>query len=369
MRCSRANRARSCICCGSVVAKSLVVKLGAIGDVVLALPALEVLREEHPQDHVTFLIGKASAPLLENHPALNRLWVIDENIFWQKRLFSLFRLARELRRERFDRVYILHWSSWFHRFFKILGVPERWGFNRDGHASALTRHVPYVEGSPNAHDVSQYVAAVSNRFSASPVPHKAPRLYFSENEKRVAKLLTGDRALPIAIAPGGGNNAKLFMPQKRWLPERYQELAERLIQEEQATLFVCGDASEAPLLKSLADRFPKNVQILAGKMSLRETAAVISQCRLFIGNDSGLFHVAGAVGTPVVGVFGPTSPHGKMPTWGPYQLLYSQEPCSPCYKHGQAPPCPYELQCMVHISTQSALEAAQSLLRVKSKTI
>ncbi len=328
----------------------------------LSLPALELLREEHPKAHITLLVGQACAPLVQDHPALNRLWVIEERLFWQKKVVALVRLAWQLRQQRFDQVYILHWSPLFHRFFQLIGIPVRWGFARDAHAQALTRSVPYVEGGSAAHDVSQYIAAVSERHVVSGQPLRQPRIVLSDAEKEAASMRIKHAGYTLVVAPGGGNNAKLFMPQKRWPAKRFAELAERLILEERVSLCVVGDASEAALLEPLHQKYPEHVTMLAGALSLRETAAVIAVCRLFIGNDSGLFHIAGAVGTPPIVFFGPTSPHGKMPLWLAHRLLYSQEPCSPCYKHGSAPPCPYDLKCMEHISVSQALAATTDLL-------
>ncbi len=278
----------------------------------------------------------------------------------------MIELALRLRRQRFRKVYILHWSPLFHRFFQAIGIADRWGFARDRHASALTRQSSYVEAHPEAHEISQYLAAVSDRYHVSSVPSRTPRLFLSSDEKSFARNLISLHRCPIAIAPGGGHNPKLVMPQKRWLPERFVQLGEQLILNQQATLLVVGDASEAGLLKPLIEKYPSQIKNFSGQITLRETAAVIQSCRLFIGNDSGLFHIAGAAGTPSLVFFGPTSPHGKMPLWLPYRLLYSQEPCSPCYKHGYAPPCPYQLKCMDHLSVQSASEAAMDLLKATS---
>lgn len=342
--------------------KFLVVKLAAIGDAVLSLAALDALREEHPGAQITALMGHACAPVAEHHPALDRLWRIDETIFWKKRPVALLKLAWALRKERFDRVFILHWSPLFHHYFKWIGIPDRWGFAREGKASALTRQVPYVEASPAVHDVAQYLSAVSRNYSACAIPARAPHIHLIADETAWASAARGREKLTVAIAPGGGNNPKLFMPQKRWLTQRFIELGERLIRDQQAQLFVLGDASEKALLAPLASRLPERVKVFAGQASLRQTAALIKASQLFIGNDSGLLHVSGAVGTPSLSFFGPTSPLGKLPVWLSHQVLYTQEACSPCYKHGFAPPCPYELKCMTHISTDAAYQAVLRLL-------
>jgi len=340
--------------------KILIVKLSAIGDVVLSTPVAEALRRDFPDARIDWLVGRAASPLVEHNPYVDRIHAIDEHIFWRKRLVALASLFRMLRRERYDAAYILHWSPWFHLFFWLLGVPFRAGFARDGRSFKLTRARPYVEADAQRHDAAQYLSLVSD--GARP---ERPRLFFSAEESgALDRLLRGrgadDLKRSVAIAPGGGNNPKLFMPQKRWPARYFSELVRRLLVDSYtASIFVVGDADERALLE--ATIVDARVMIMAGTLSLRQTALLIQRCGLFVGNDSGLTHVAAAVDVPTVAFFGPTSPAGKTPFWSPQSTLYAEEPCSPCYRYGYAPPCPYALRCLETISPDQAMAAIQKL--------
>ena len=341
--------------------KILIAKLSAIGDVVLSVPVAAALRERFPDAEISWLVGKAAAPLLENNPNIHHLMIIDETIFWRKRWIPLLRLFFKLRAERFDAVYILHWSQWFHGFFWLLGVPQRIGFARDGRAFRLTRSRPYQEAADSVHDVAQYLSLTecSSRL--------LPAIYFSPQERASLPLLIAEETLPengpcIAIAPGGGHNAKLFMPQKRWPADHFSQLLSLLLAKEpQTTFLVLGDQSEQHLLREDLLAHPR-VRLIAGRLSLRQTALLLSRCALFVGNDSGLLHVAGALRIPSVSLFGPTSPLGKLPEWTPHAALYTREVCSPCYKYGEAPPCPYGLRCLHKISPEQVIETIDQVL-------
>jgi ADP-heptose:LPS heptosyltransferase len=232
----------------------------------------------------------------------------------------------------------------------------------------LTRAVPYEEARPGLHDINQYLYLVSDRFVAVGPVARPPVVHFERDEvedfeRRMRGLFESKPTPWIAVAPGGGNNPKLVMPQKRWPAKSFEDLMRRLAQELHGTIFVVGDRSERNLLP--AEIYSDSVLLLAGELTLRETALLLQKCQLFIGNDSGLMHIAGAMGVPSLLFFGPTSPNGKEPDWLAHRTLYTQESCSPCYKYGQAPPCPYGLKCLHNISVDIAFRSALDLMPMR----
>ena len=337
----------------------LVVKLGAIGDVVLSLPMLHMLRKTYPETHITLMIGQASAALLEHDPDIDKLWIVDENDFWQKRLGSLLKILWSLQRRRFQTVYILHWSALFHGFFWLAGIAERIGFSREGRAFRLTRQVPYYEGDAAHHDADLYASLIQG-----PIDHPlSPHIILTDFERAEAERLwqtleakPGQRR--VVMAPGGGHNAKLVMPLKRWPAASFSELTQRLDKDNMCVV-VAGSREEKTLLESVQPMAERNV---AGKLSLRQTAALIATSHLFVGNDSGLSHIATAVGKPSLVFFGPTSPQGKQARGVAQKILYRREACSPCYRFGYAPPCPYQMKCLTQISVSEAQEAIRELM-------
>jgi lipopolysaccharide heptosyltransferase II len=343
----------------------LIVKLGAIGDVVMALAAADAIKKEFPTCHITWLVGSRAAPLLENHPSIDNLWIIDENDFWKKRIFSLFQLGLSIRKQRFTGVYILHWSRLFHLFFWLAGIPGRYGFVREGKSFLLTRRVPYTEGKGAPLQINQYLSVVSDTYIQDNSIHLIPRLFIDAGIASAAiekARLQGANRPWIIMAPGGGNNPKAQMPERRWPVASFIQLANDLSKETSYAILILGDSSEQLLFGKTDSKSSTTILNLAGELTLMESAALIAQCVMFIGNDSGLLHIAGALGRPHLSFFGPTSPVDKVPAWTPHRVLYRSEPCSPCYKFGVAPPCPYGLKCLALISPQEALSECKNLL-------
>ena len=346
--------------------KILVVKLSAIGDVILAGYSFRAIKEQWPQAQLTVLTSHRTAPLLLNNRYVDHVLEIDEMIFWKKQIGPLMRLFKRLRDERYDAVFIMHWSTAFHWFFGLMGIPNRIGFEREGKSWRLTRKKPYVEGKQVLHDVQQYGSLVTDsKMDLSRLQDYSPLQYSQEEikefDRRMKAWAAQDSKPWIAVAPGGGNNPKLFMPQKRWPASSFAGVIQELQNKKNASIFLLGDASEKELLAPFLPA-SSNFVNLCGELSLRETGLLLRHCRLFIGNDSGLLHVAGAVGTPSLSFFGPTAPDGKVPVWAAHRVLYRQEACSPCYKYGKAPPCPYELKCLTQITVDDAFSKASELL-------
>lgn len=353
----------------SVTNNILIVKLSGIGDVVLSLPALHAIRQANPGAKISFLVGSAPAPLLFNHPDVDDVLSIDDTIFWRRKFLGLYELFRQLKKRQYTSVYIFQWSVWFHFFFYLMRIPQRYGFARGGRSFALTKSMPYTEAS-GIHDATQYLSVVSEDYLQQDARNIPPEIHFNRKDEEIlcqslSRTSAARYATWITVAPGGGKNAKLFMPQKRWPARNFSQLILRLLQDESTAVFLVGDESDGELMKEYG--LPSDRVIsFAGQLGLRETGLLIQRSRLFAGNDSGLLHIAGAVGTPSLSFFGPTSPSGKLPVWAPHRALYTQEVCSPCYHYGAAPDCPFELKCLTNISVDSAWNAAKSLLEGQS---
>lgn len=346
----------------------LIVKLAAIGDVVLTLPALETIRQLNPGAKLYWLIGERASPMVQDHPCIDEMITIDETIFWQKKIGALVHLFHRLKKLHCDQVYIFHWSRWFHIFFWLMGIPERFGFARDGISFRLTRSFPFCEGLRAPHAMLQYRAVASRGNSPEFTEAVVPHLVFSPHESLQIEQFCQEGGFPtgrpwIAIAPGGGNNPKQFMPQRRWPVDHYHQLVVSLVRQWNAFVLLFGDETERRLIPSLPTDVNLHCHDLAGALSLRAVALLIKKCRVFIGNDSSLMHIAGAVGTPSLLFFGPTAPDDKAPLWVDHEVLYTREACSPCYKYGKAPPCPYQLKCLHHITVPMTLDALQRLLQ------
>jgi heptosyltransferase-2 len=157
----------------------------------------------------------------------------------------------------------------------------------------------------------------------------------------------------IALAPGAAYGSA-----KCWDPQRYAALADRLIAAFDAEVLLFGAPQENEMAGRIAQAMEGRALNLTGTTSIGELPALLATCRLFIGNDSGAMHVAGAVGVPVVGIFGPTDPAGTSPVTASFTLVQEPVACSPCFlRH-----CPIDHRCMTRIAVDRVFAAAAAWL-------
>jgi heptosyltransferase-2 len=157
----------------------------------------------------------------------------------------------------------------------------------------------------------------------------------------------------VGVAPGAA-----YGPAKRWFPERFAAVADRLIEEFSVVIVLFGSAADRETTKTISRHARHPLIDLAGATTLKDAISIMSMCRLFISNDSGLMHVAGALGTPVLAIFGSTNPVATSPIGENNIIIHKDLPCSPCLKEV----CPENFQCMDMITVDDVYGAAQCML-------
>lgn len=331
--------------------KILVVKLGGIGDVLAATPAFRALRKKNADAHISLIVGEWSKGVVENNPFIDELIVVDENIFWKKRVFSLAKLFYKLRRQKYDIVYVLHWSKLFNIFAYLLGIHERIGFDREGDGVLLTRKYSFQEETKGMHRIERYLQMVTDDYINK--DHNM-RIYLSEDELGCAKKDMGDRDI-IGIAPGGGYNPKGSMNMKQWPAEYYVELVSRIHSELNMPVMLFGGESDMELGKQIESGIRGKGKVFnhINRDSLRVTSAYMSFCRLVVANDSGPAYMAASVGTPTIGIFGPTAPYDKVAPEEKHRYLYKNTPVTPSTTVSRAPPLPYAITGLPHACTST----------------
>jgi lipopolysaccharide heptosyltransferase II len=340
--------------------KILVRATNWVGDAVMSLPALQAIRGRFPEAEIAILARPWVAELYRNQDCANRLMVYD-NRGRHRGLLGRERLIRELRAERFDVAMLLQnafeaaWIAWRAR------IPERMGYARDGRSWLLTRRVAVPKrGETPPHESYYYLELLRRAGWIEGLPTvEAIRLQVADEARAAAEeklVAAGARpgATRIALAPGAAYGSA-----KCWLPERYAALADSLIGEADADVILFGAPQERGMAERIARSMQKRAVNLAGATSIGELPALLGTCRLFIGNDSGAMHVAGAVGLPVVGIFGPTDPEATRPATPLFTLIREPVDCSPCLlRH-----CPIDHRCMTRISAEQVLRAAQERMQ------
>src|SRR5882672_3656738 len=276
-----------------------------VGDAIMARPALRAVRARFPEAEITILASPYVAFLYENQQVCDNIIFLD----YERDLLA------EIRTQEFDAALLLQnafeaaWFAW------RAGIPKRIGYARDGRSLLLTKAVPVPKpGEIPSHEQYYYLELLRRAGWLDSLPNesfialKVPE----ENRQRAAAFLrsNGVRLDSLRIAIGAGAS---YGSAKCWSPDRFAELANRLqTKEAQARVDVIlfGTPAEAPVSSAIAAGMRVAPIDLTGKTAINDLPALLSQCHLFIGNDSGAMHVAAAVGLPIVAVFGPTDPNG-----------------------------------------------------------
>jgi heptosyltransferase-2 len=334
------------------VNRILVLQTAFPGDVVLILPLVQALREHVPAAEIACLTTPRAADLLAHHPA------IDERIMYDKRgkdrgVGGFIRMVRRLRTRPFDLALIPHRSLRSAALCRLAAIPRRIGFSTSAGRLLLTDVVAY---DPHAHEIRRNLQLLTPL--GVPVAETLrPRLFPGDAERREAGLildgLSAGPGMVVALAPGS------VWATKRWPEEKYAELGRRLTGRGDAVVLVGGPEDEALCARIARAVGGDRIRSAAGRLSLLGSAALLARCEVLVSNDSAPMHLAGAVGTRVVAVFGPTVPAFGFAPSGPRDIVVETHGllCRPCAIHG-GPRCPIgTFVCMLNIEPQAVLNA------------
>ena len=264
--------------------------------------------------------------------------------------------AAALKTHRFEAGLLLTNSFGSAMALRLAGIPERWGYARDGRGPLLTRRVRMKEALEPRHQRDYYLDLLAGLgFTAA---FTGPGLTVTPEEKAAAERMLDeagrDRSRPLVIF----NPGAAYGPAKRWPAERFAELGRLFQSQASADILLVGSVGEREIANAVAAGLERSALNLAGRTSLRELAAVIGLGRLFVTNDTGPMHIADALGTPILAVFGPTDPVATGPGRARSTVLKIDVPCWPCLYRK----CPYDHRCMTGIGPEEAFEAGRRLL-------
>jgi heptosyltransferase-2 len=341
--------------------KILVRATNWVGDAIMSIPALRAIRSRWPNAEIVILARPWVAELYRGQDYADRI-LIDDNKGEHKGFWGRERLARALRREKFDAAVLFQnafdaaWIAWRAR------IPERIGYARDGRSWLLTRAISVPsKGEAPDHEVYDHLELLHRAGWLERLPRiDDVSIAVPDEDRRKAQerlLAAGVRSNTVRIAFASG---AAYGSAKCWEPERYAELADRLIAAFDADVILFGTPQESEMAARITGAMRNRICNLVGATQIGELPALLSTCRLFIGNDSGAMHVAGAVGIPVIGIFGPTDPEGTRAMTPQFTLIREPVDCSPCFLRR----CPIDHRCMTRISVERVFGAARLLLGV-----
>lgn len=317
-----------------------------IGDIFMALPVLDIARKLWPDAEIGVQVHDRGRAILEGHPAVTRLHPVPGGggIAWTDAIDGIGG-------GRYDMGVLLTASFSSAWNFFLAGIPRRVGWSGEGRRSLLTHAI----GRPDRRTplVSQYQSILRHLGYEGPamkmgyVPPEAARL---AAEKWLGSRDVSGRDL-VALAP-----AASYGPAKRWPESSYRELTRRLAEEHGLAVIVLGSGVEESTLAAVCGE-TRHAHPSAGELDLPAAAALMSGCRLMIGNDTGLLQMARAVGTPVVGLFGSTSPAWTGPDPDEGEVVTLELSCSPCFQR-ECPLPAGRLACLTEMTVEQVESAA-----------
>jgi len=333
-------------------------RLSSIGDVIHTLPVAHLLKERFPDARLTWVAEKGMSPLLNHHPAIDHLLLVDTKS-WRKRPFSpqawkeVVSFLRYIRSQEFDMA--LDFQGLFKSALlaRVTGAPRRIGMARSDRKekfSSLFLNEFSVETSGKRHIIEKNIALLQQIgiFSENQPLH----FHIHPDEEAVQYVDQELRKIElenfVLINPGGGWITKL------WDEDKFAQLIDLIYND----LHIPSLVTWGPGERAIADKIARKCitpAVISFSTNLTELIALIRRSRLVVSGDSGPLHLASALGIPVVGLYGPTDPLRNGP-WNPHDSACTiNYQCSPCYQRV----CPIGIQCMKKLEIPQVLDSVK----------
>lgn len=328
-----------------------------LGDTMMATPTILEVRKAFPRAKLTVLSKPNFSDFWSHFPG------VDQVIELEKGFFGFWNTAKKMQVQRFDAALTLptSFSSAFLLF--AAGVPYRAGWSGEGRDPFLTQVVPHPDARQK-HLVWEFLELTRNGLG-KPSTLKSFQLSAPVDKKALGELKTlfqelgiNDKKGLIALGPGA-----TYGPAKRWPLVYWKKLIEQLLKIRSETLLVLGGPEEETYLQELFGTGDKRLVSLVGRTTPLVLSALLERCKVLVTNDTGPMHVAAAVGTPTVALFGSTSPAWTRPFGTGHEVIYKNEECSPCFQKT----CPIGYPCLHRITVEEVLAKTQKILKARVK--
>jgi lipopolysaccharide heptosyltransferase II len=350
----------------------LLIRLDLIGDLVLSLTILRVLKRTYPEAEIDLLAVPSSAKVAAADPDLAEIIAYEPNIWRRpKALFQLknwreaFTLLRRLHACHYD-LAVSIFGAWAGIMAVLSGAKRCVGFGRESYPSFMTDDVAGRHWDPRDHKHEvDYCLELAQAAGATIGPEdRIPHLYVDPKMRwEIEQLLQQEgmqvdkRLIACHVSSNNGQS-------KRWPIPYWATLLDRLIQEDGVAVVLTGAPNDLPIIEGVLRRMRTQPINLAGKTSLTQLAALLQRADLLISGDSGPMHIAGAVGTPLIAIHGPTAPALSGPVSSGATVLRSDIWCSPCYNATGPADCRfYTTQCMKNITPTQVREVVHEKLK------
>ncbi|MCK5504202.1 MAG: lipopolysaccharide heptosyltransferase II [Thermodesulfovibrionia bacterium] len=338
-----------------------------IGDAIVTVPAIRSIRHAFPEAHISLLTRPWVAEIFKEDPAINEIILYNENF---KGLAGRLKLAKILRQKKFDCAILLQNAFDAALIAWLAKIPEIIGYKRDCRSFLLTKAIPVTKDVLEQHQVYYYLKLLES--AGIKTARTQPYIYIKDEERQWARNLIGSSLPGHRLPLIGINPGATYGSAKRWLPERFAEVIKRIINEINGRVVIFGSPPEVEIaneiMKSVRSAsmdkglritdYGQRIVMMSGKTSLRELAALISECDALITNDSGPMHMASALFIPTVAIFGSTNKETTGPFGQGHKIITKGLPCSPCMKRE----CPEgHLECMTEITADEVFSALKEV--------
>lgn len=336
----------------------LIIRTDRIGDVLLSTPVIKAMRDAFPNSHIAMMVRPYAEEIVDGNPYLDEVILFDKDRK-HKGWFAMLKFANEVRRKRFDLALILHPTNRSNLIPFLAGIPERVGYNKKL-GILLTKKIKDLKHIGEKHEIDYNLDVLR----AVGIEAKDRMLYMpvkEEHEKVIDRFFVlndlNENEGVVAFHPGAS------CPSKRWSAFRFGRVADELVERYKFRVVIIGGPSDVETVKQMHMAMLHAPIILSEKHSLGEVAALLKRCKIFISNDSGPVHIAVAVGTPVIAIFGRADP-GLLPKrWAPTGsndiVIHKDVGCRECLAHN----CEINFKCLEAITVDDVLNAAETLLK------
>lgn len=342
---------------GKQYQRILIARTDRIGDVLLSTPVICTLRQKFPQAYISIVVAPYAREIVEGNPYLDEVIIYDKD-GKHKSWWRTFKFASRLKKKKFDLAIILHPTNRLHLVTFLAGIPQRLGYDRK-FGFLLSRRKKHTKQEGLRHEAEYNLDLLSDLGITGnpqdlfmPIKHESEQYVeelFKKNDFSQADKI-------LAINPGAS------CPSKIWPAERFVQVAEKLSGRYDFKILILAGPKEIYLADKIAHAMKGKVVNLAGKTSISQLASVLKRCALLISNDSGPVHIASAVGTPVISIFGRNQAGLSPRRWGPLgkhgKYLHKEVGCIQCLAHN----CTKEFACLKAITVEEVLKAAKDIL-------
>jgi heptosyltransferase-2 len=328
----------------------LLVRTDRLGDVILSTPAATALRKNFPGCRVTFLARNETRPILECHPHVDEILIVDEPQFAGLRGF--FRLVAVLKKKKYDTIVLLHPAFSLACLAFLSRIPQRIGTGYRFYSALFTHRVFEHRKTVQFHEAEynlRLLQALGIENATVEFHHRLPESERRKSEKKLVDLRIRVDDRPVILHIGSGGSAR------DWPLANFATLADALSSHEQRQIVFTGSAGEIDLVARIIDQTRTKPLNLAGRLTLKDLMVLLERAAVFVGNSTGPLHLAVMVGAPVVAFYPPIRVC-RPERWGPYGrrtdvLMSQQEECFRCRKTGEK-----YCACMAAITVQQAIE-------------